>query len=484
MIVVEQDYFSRLSEHGDVGTFENFVSRRPSRRDRFAAGRQLRSRVPRKEHGLYVPAKNRPDPLAIIEEQNRTRVQKLIPIRMTRMSASTFGFYRGTAAVMSADLASTPVTGMNVAACGDMHVANLGVFGSAERSLIFSINDFDEVHPGPWEWDIKRLAASAVLATRFMGGDDVSGEEAARAVVTGYRTWIRRYANMGFLDVWYSQIAEDAIYDAMPRRLRPGIERIMKKARAKGRLRTLDKLTEVVEGEHRIVEDAPLIVREQTLDNGTPVKEALEGMLRAYVDSLTYDRRRILTRYRLVDVARKVVGVGSVGTACWVLMLEGMNDDDPLFLQVKQALPSVLTPYVDLQLPFINQGRRVVVGQRMIQGSPDIFLGWGVLGETQFYVRQLADMKGGIEFVENDKKGIDGLKNYCHLCGWALALAHAKSGDPAMISGYCGRGEVLDDAIGKFSISYANQAARDYERLLKILRLDQSQGGKPRKGLS
>jgi uncharacterized protein (DUF2252 family) len=470
------DYFTILSRQAKLPMLEGFTASWPTREESLYMGKQLRQKTPRKDHAKYVPAKNRRDPMDILNEQNRTRVQKLVPVRNARMRASTFGFYRGSAAVMAADLAGTPDSGLRVAACGDMHVANFGIFASAERNLIFAINDFDEVYPGPWEWDLKRLAASAVVAARFMGGDDVAGEEAARQAVSSYRKRIRRYAEMGFLDVWYDQINERTILDAAPARLRDSVEKLMQRARAKGHLRTLDKMTEKVDGAPRIVEDIPLIVRETTLEDGTPVNIALDMMLQAYIASLPDDRKRLLSRYRIVDSARKVVGVGSVGTGCWVLMLEGATADDPLFLQVKQAMPSVLSPYVTTKLTIDNQGKRVVTGQRLIQGSPDIFLGWGSFKDSFFYVRQLADMKGGVDFVEGDKKGLNGFSEYCRLCGWALALAHAKSGDPALIAGYCGNSEVLDEAIGKFALRYADQAAQDHERMVAAAKSSQPAG--------
>jgi hypothetical protein len=265
---------------------------------------------------------------------------------------------------------------------------------------------------------------------------------------------------MGHLKVWYDRIDERAILDSLTSKSRRIAKKIMKRARARGHITTLDKLTERVKGAHRFVEDVPLIVRETHTANGTPVKVALDGLLRAYIDSLSYDRKVLLSHYQIIDVARKVVGVGSVGTECWMLLLQGSDENDPLFLQIKEANPSVLAPYVDLKLPFEQQGHRVVFGQRLTQGSPDIFLGWGELEGRQFYVRQLADMKGGAK-VDN----IETLPDYCRLCGWALALAHAKSGDAAMIAGYCGQSEALDDAFAKFAISYARQTEQDHEVL-------------------
>ena len=463
--------FERMNTAIDNMTLrESFVALRPSIEERLQAGKALRTKVSRTSHGQFEKAADRPDPVAILEAQNENRVQKLVPVRFARMLASPFAFLRGSAAVMAADLSTTPVTGMGVGACGDMHVSNLGVFASAERNLIFAINDFDEVHPGPWEWDLKRLAASAAVAVRFMGGDKVTAEDTAQAIVRSYRKRTRRYAEMGYLQIWYDRIDERAVLDTLSPRARRGAERMMDKARAKGHVSVLEKLTEQVDGEHRIIEEVPLIVRETHTAAGTPANEALDMMLQAYIESLSIDRRILLSRYRIVDSARKVVGVGSVGTGCWVILLQGIDSDDPLFLQLKQAQASVLAPYVDHRLSFQNQGRRVVVGQRLAQGSPDIFLGWGHGDGKDFYIRQLADMKGSIKFNESDPSGIDGFAEYCTLCGWALALAHAKSGDPAMIAGYCGNSDAVDEAIGKFAMAYAKQTDEDHEALDKARR--------------
>ena len=460
--------FDRL-ERGDGASsvVHSFTAKRPSVAERLEAGKALRKTVPRSSHAAYVQHRDRADPIDILERQNSTRVPKLVPVRYARMLASPFAFLRGSAAVMAADLARTPVTGIPVAACGDMHVSNFGVFASAERSLIFAINDFDEVHPGPWEWDLKRLAASAAVAIKFQGGGKSEQEAAARETVQAYRKRMRRYAEMGYLEVWYDRIDERAVLDAASPRARRAAERIMDKARTKGHVAVLEKLTEQVNGEHRIIEDAPLIVRETHVDNGIPVETALDMMLRSYLESLSVDRRRLLARYRIVDSARKVVGVGSVGTGCWIVQLQGVDGDDPMFLQVKQAQESVLAPHVDFRLTIRNQGERVVVGQRLTQGSPDIFLGWGEVGGTHFYVRQLADMKGSVKFSEGHDESVGAFIEYCGLCGHALALAHAKSGDPAMIAGYCGNGAALDEAIGKFALAYTRQTEQDYEILAK-----------------
>ncbi|MBX9945482.1 MAG: DUF2252 domain-containing protein [Reyranella sp.] len=459
-----------LTVDDELAMLENFTAKRPSVEERLAIGKALRRKVPRASHSHYEKDRYRADPVEILERQNAIRVKKLVPVRFARMLASPFAFLRGSAAVMAADLAHTPATGLLVNACGDMHVANFGVFASAERNLVFAINDFDETHPGPWEWDIKRLAASAAVAVRFMGGDKASAAGAARAIVQSYRKRIREYAEMGYLEVWYNRIDDRVILDTLTPKVRRRAERIMEKAREKGHVQVLGKIAEEVDGEHRIIEEVPLIVRESHTEQGTPVNLALDRMLRSYVESLTYDRRRLLSRYRIVDAARKVVGVGSVGTGCWVILLQGIDTDDPLFLQVKEAQPSVLQPYVDLRLPFANEGRRVVVGQRLTQGSPDIFLGWGHVEGRDFYVRQLADMKGSLGFDEGDLQGIDGFLEYCGLCGWALALAHAKSGDAAKIAGYCGNSDELDDAVAKFALTYAKQTDRDHETLDKARR--------------
>lgn len=457
--------FHRLLAENDEALVESFSAARPSIAERLEIGKALREKLPRKAHEEFKRDPARVDVLGILEQQNKTRVQSLVPVRYGRMLVSPFAFLRGAAGVMAADLSTTPVTGIPVAACGDMHVSNFGVFGSAERNLIFAINDFDEVHPGPWEWDLKRLSASAAVAMKYQGGDKASCEQAAREIVRSYRKHIRRYAEMGYLDVWYDYVDERRIFDTLPPKQRRRARWIIDKARTRGHVTVLDKLTELVGDKRRIVEEAPLIVREKRLSDGTPVDAALDQVLRTYMKSLTLDRRRLLARYRVVDVVRKVVGVGSVGTGCWIVMLEGVDSDDPLFLQIKQAQPSVLAPYVDYKLPFDDQGRRVVAGQRLIQGSPDIFLGWGNVNGQHFYVRQLADMKGSIKFIEGNEDGLDGIVEYCSLCGWALALAHAKSADPAMIAGYCGRSATLDDAIAKFAIAYMTQTDADHEML-------------------
>jgi uncharacterized protein (DUF2252 family) len=441
--------------------FNFAVARRPSIAERLAAGKALRERVPRVAHAEYTPPAKRQDPIAIIKAQAKTRLPQLVPIRHARMLTSPFAFLRGSAAVMIADIAGAPVTGMTVQACGDMHVSNFGVFASAERNLVFGINDFDETFPAPWEWDLKRLAASAVVCARYVGGDRVDAEAAARQVVQSYRERMRQYAEFGYLELWYERIEGRDVLNVLSRKARRAADRIMTKARGRTHLQVLEKMADLVNDKQRIVEAKPLIVRETKTQSGRPMLEAIDAFLQSYVNSLTWDRRYLLDHYRLLDVARKVVGVGSVGTRCWIILFSGAHDGDPLFLQVKEAQKSVLAPYAKTKTPYTNEGRRVVVGQRIIQGAPDIFLGWAEQDGFDFYVRQLRDMKGGAEFAEGETI-LSNFVEYCGLCGWALALAHAKSGDAAMIAGYCGNSDELDQAIAKFSQAYADQTERDH----------------------
>lgn len=473
-------YFELIGKAGELDLMASLAAARPSREERRARGKALRKKVPRSAHADWAPPEGR-NPVAIIARQNATRVQSLIPLRMERMSASPFAFLRGSAAVMAADLAHTPATGLTVMACGDMHIANCGLFASAERQLVFAINDFDEAYPGAWEWDVKRLAASAAVAGLHIGASRRQAGRAALAAAQSYVRQINRYGEMGFLETWYDLIDEARIMDAAPPRLHPDIRAVTDKARRRGHVRSLGKLTEDHPEGRRLAEAPPILIRETALSDGTPITEAFETVFQSYIRSLGPDRLRLLARYRLVDVARKVVGVGSVGTSCWVLMLEGADGDDPLFLQVKEARESVLAPYAAHPVRIANEGARVVAGQRMIQGSPDIFLGYGSVAGRQlsgdFYVRQLADMKGGFSFEEGQQDWIDKLPQQAALCGWALALAHAKSGDAATIAGYCGTSDALPGAIRDFALAYADQTLADHAALVEAVaggRLDAS----------
>jgi uncharacterized protein (DUF2252 family) len=452
-------FYRMIEAHGDRALIDSFLSRRPPVRQRLAAGKAMRKQVPRSAQATYGSRRDRADPVDILKRQENTRVKELLPIRHARMLEDPFAFFRGTAAVMASDLSALPISGTAVVACGDAHIKNFGVYASAERNLIFAINDYDEVYVAPWEWDLKRLAASAAVAVRCLGGDKGKCEQAARECVSIYRERIFRYAQMGYLEVWYDRIDERAILDGLPPKMRRIAFEVIDDVR---HIRPLEKLTEQADGKHHFIEHVPLIEHVARSASGTPTRVFLDRLLQAYVDSMTYDRKLLLSRYQLVDFAHKVVGVGSVGTRCWVLLLQGVDEDDPLFLQIKEAQQSVLAPHIDIKLPFEHQGRRVVVGQRLTQGSPDIFLGWGRADNRDFYVRQLSEFKGGAVLED-----IQSLPDYCGMCGWALALAHAKSGDAAMIAGYCGKSDALDDAIARFALSYADQTERDYEAFAK-----------------
>jgi uncharacterized protein (DUF2252 family) len=460
-----------------MNLLEHLQSRNKSVEERLRAGKALRNKLPRIKQGEYKPATKRDDPVSILEVQGKTRLPDLVPIRYARMLTSPFAFLRGGAAIMAADLAAQGKTsGILVQACGDMHVANFGVFASAERQLIFGINDFDETLPGPWEWDLKRLVTSIVASGRFLGCDDHLCRETVRATVNSYRKHLKKFACMGHMQLWYATITERDIRQAIPSSAQKGLKRITDKARERTHFQVLDKLTSIVDDQHRLRENAPFIVRETHTKAGRPIEEALGLLLESYMETLADDRKALLKQYRVVDVAKKIVGVGSVGTRCWVLFLTGNSSADPLFLQVKEAMPSVLEPYVSKSI-YPNHGQRVVSGQRLIQGAPDIFLGWGEQDGIHFYVRQLRDMKGGVEFEPNKVK-MKNIPEYCKLCAWALALAHAKSGDAALLAGYVGDSDELDEAMVRFAFAYAEQNEKDYKALVKAAKIGRIQVAK------
>ena len=442
----------------------HFQSTQLSIDERIAKGKKLRTKYPRIKQGDYTQVKKRIDPVSIMEKQAKTRLPELVPIRHARMLTSPFAFLRGAAAIMAADLAGSGKTsGIQVQTCGDLHVANFGVFASAERNLVFGINDFDETLPGPWEWDLKRLVASIVAAGRFLGADEALCKESVMAASRSYRKRMREFAQMGNLEVWYSTINENKILGALDASARRGAEKIFLKAKTRTHMQVLGKLTDIVDKKNLFREDAPFIVRQTHTQNGRPIKEALGIFLDSYFESLPDDKKSILMNYRIADVVRKVVGVGSVGTRCWVIFLIGNHNQDPLFLQLKEAQPSVLEPFVGKSI-YANHGQRVVAGQRLIQGAPDILLGWGEIDKLQFYVRQMRDMKGGVEF-DPAKVKIENLPQYAALCAWATAQAHAKSGDAAMIAGYVGNSDVLDEAMARFAFAYADQTEKDFKAL-------------------
>jgi len=442
----------------------HLFSNQQSVEERMEAGKAMREKFPREMHGEYKPAANRVDPVDILEEQAKTRLPFLVPIRYARMLTSPFAFLRGSAAVMAADLAlGAKTTGITVQACGDMHIANFGVFGSAERNLVFGINDFDETLPGPWEWDLKRLTTSIVSAGRFLGAKDKLCGESVLAAVKSYRKNMKKYANMGYIQLYYETIKGSDILNVISPSARKGAEKIFEKASKRTHMQVLAKLTDIVDEKNLLRENSPFVVRETKTYSGKPIEEALGLVLESYYTSLSDEKKLLLNHYSIVDVVRKVVGVGSVGTRCWVIFLKGNHSGDPLFLQVKEAQPSVLEPFAEKSI-YSNQGHRVVAGQRIIQAAPDIFIGWGESEGIHFYVRQLRDMKGGVE-MDPGKVKIKNMPQYTSLCGWALALAHAKSGDAAMISGYAGKGTELDKAMARFAFSYAAQTEKDHQAL-------------------
>ncbi len=434
---------------------------------RRAAGRALRREVPRSAHDTFAPAARRRDPVEILEEQARTRVPELIPVRYERMLASPFTFFRGAAAVMAADLAATPVTGLTVQACGDAHVSNFGKFATPERNLVFDVNDFDETLPGPWEWDVKRLAASLAVCARERGFSRAVCDEIVLTAMREYRERIADYADLPTLTLWCSRIHIDDVLDHFPPRYRTLMERDIARARRKTTRRAIAKLTEFNGGRRRFIENPPLSVHvERTDTEMADVDAVVEG----YRATLRDDRRTLFDRYRLTDVARRVVGVGSVGTRCWVALFEGpgRSDRDWLVLQVKEAQPSVLEPHVG-RSQLRHHGKRVVAGQRLTQAASDQFLGWATGPRTghRFYVRQLWDVKGASDPSIMDRGA---LAYYGALCGWALARAHARTGDACAISGYLGRStDNVDRAMARFAAAYADQTILDHTALAEAL---------------
>lgn len=448
----------------DNQTISYFKSKAKTIEERFAEGKALRDKFPRKKQGEYKPDPYRADPITILEEQGKTRLTELVPIRYARMLTSPFAFLRGSAAIMAADLAAGPKpTGINVQLCGDMHLANFGVFASAERNMIFGINDFDETLPGPWEWDIKRLVASIVAAGVFLGANKDLCKESVLAGVASYKKHLRDYSYMGHMELAYSTMTEKELLKKLPPVVQKGLKKITDKARERTNFQVLSKLTDIIDNKYRLRDDAPFIVHETHTKSGRPIDEALGLFLESYMLSLSDNRKELLKHYRIIDVARKVVGVGSVGTRCWVVFLLGNNSQDPLFLQIKEAQSSVFENFIP-KSTYENHGQRVVAGQRLLQAAPDIFLGWGEQDGIHFYVRQLRDMKGGVEF-DPDKVNIENMPEYSKLCAWALALAHAKSGDAAMISGYIGKGDEYDEAMVEFAFAYADQTEKDYQAM-------------------
>ncbi len=427
---------------------------------RLNAGKTLRARVPRSAHASWEPAPDRADPVTLLEASSLGRIPELVPIRYGRMSLSPFAFYRGAANIMAADLASTPSTGLRVQICGDCHLMNFGGFATPERSLVFDINDFDETLPGPWEWDVKRLTASLILAARHLHLRPSNAAAAVFAATSSYRLHMADYAEMPILDVWYSRLELDSLAALLGRAALRKASVVKMPAHASDHVAT--RLTDVVDGKRKFVEDPPLIFHaspEEYLD-----LEAA-GLLQRYRESLPDHLRVLLDRYRFVDAAYKVVGVGSVGTRCAVVLLMA-DERNELVLQLKEARRSALEPFVDASV-YNNQGRRVVVGQHLMQAASDMFLGWtrDDAGH-EYYFRQLRDWKTAVSV--DDLGGAD-LASYAGFCGWALARAHARTGDPAAIAGYIGRGDQFDRAILAFSNAYGDQTERDYTDFMKAI---------------
>jgi uncharacterized protein (DUF2252 family) len=445
---------------------------------RAAIGRAARAAVKRSSHGAWSEPPDRRDPHELLAAQEQTRVEELVPVRHERMLVSPFTFYRGAAAIMAADLGSQPDSGLRVQACGDAHLANFGGFASPERALQFDVNDFDETNPGPFEWDVKRLATSFEIAGRSLSFTDKQKRATVGAVGRSYREAMSQFAAMTNLDVWYAHLDVERVFDQYRSQATPAqvkrFEKNLAKAQSKDNMKAFAKLTELVDGEHRIKSDPPLVMSLHDLftpDDAEDLRAWLADRLRSYRRSLQPDRRHLLESYRLVDFGRKVVGVGSVGTRCWIALMLGRDNGDPLFLQIKEAEASVLEPYAG-RSGFANHGQRVVEGQRLLQTTSDIMLGWirteGLDGvERDYYVRQLWDWKFSADIDSMTPATLD---LYAQLCGWTLARGHARSGDRIAIAAYLGSGESFDKAIGEFAVTYADQNERDYDTVATALK--------------
>jgi uncharacterized protein (DUF2252 family) len=464
----------------------------PSVEERRAQGKEARDQTPPSSHAGWAPATDRPDPVGLLEEQNLTREPDLVPVRHGRMLVSPFTFYRGAAKIMAADLADTPTAGLKVQLCGDAHLSNFGVFASPERRLLFDLNDFDETLPGPFEYDVKRLAASFTIAARNNGFTKADTKAVTQGSVAAYREAMAGFAAMGTMEVWYAHLDEEELMQGVrsaaaessrtkkerkaAKRAEKTAEKAAAKARTRDSLQALSKLGEVVDGRYRIVSQPPIVVpmRELAATYGLSAEEVERGLheqFRAYRATLQDDRRRLLERFELVDVARKVVGVGSVGTRAFIGLLQGRDQQDPLFLQVKEATASVLEGHLP-KSRYKQHGQRVVDGQRMMQAASDIYLGWtrGVDVNRHFYWRQLRDMKGSAEV---EAMAPLGLRFYAGICGWTLARAHARSGDPVAIAAYLGEGDQFDRSISDFAKRYADQNELEYQAFAEAIRSGQ-----------
>lgn len=442
------------------------MSEKLSRKERRAAGKALRDKCAKDSHASWKPHAKRRDPIELLIESSAGRMQQLVPIRYGRMMQSPFAFYRGAAAIMAADLAHTPVSGIRVQACGDCHLLNFGGFATPERNIAFDINDFDETLPAPWEWDLKRLAASGVIAGYHNGYSKAEARDMAMRCAQSYREHMHDFAQMTVLERWYQHISEDDILKAISsKKWRHQVEANVNKAAARTALQDeFPKLATVEGGKPRIKDNPPLIFHEM-IRGAEEYANAVYIAFGKYRDTLSDERQELLDRFEMKDIAYKVVGVGSVGTYC-AIMLMMAGDDDALFLQVKEARESVLEPYAG-KSQYANRGQRVVTGQRLMQAASDLFLGWTEESGRHYYVRQLRDVKVKplVEGMNASRMG-----RYLEWCGWAIARAHAKSGDAAMISGYLGSNSRFDKAVARFALTYAEQNERDYKTLLKAIR--------------
>jgi uncharacterized protein (DUF2252 family) len=464
-------------------TFREAARAHTSVVERKEVGRQARMDIPRSSHASWNPPTGRFDPVRLLEEQNQSRIPWLVPLRHTRMAVSPFTFYRGTARIMAADLATTPNSGLQVQLGGDAHLSNFGAYASPSRELVFDANDFDETLPGPWEWDVKRLAASFAIGGLALGFSPELSRKAAARSVRAYRKAMTRYAEMRLLDLWYDHlsVADIRLSSGIdPAEMATRMSHFERKARSHTSLQALSKLAEEVDGRYRIRSQPPVLLplRDMPVEYNPPaLEEAAYAGFEAYKESISDDRRTILDRFTPVDVGIKVVGVGSVGTRCLILLLEGRDREDPLFLQIKEAGTSVLEEFLTPS-EYDNSGRRVVEGQRLVQAQSDIFLGWtqGGLQDLQFYVRQLRDWKGS---VETEATGPDQMRLYAQLCGMTLARGHARSGDAVAIASYLGKGDSFDRAIAEFAESYAAQNQADYEEFIGAIGDGRLEASKP-----
>jgi uncharacterized protein (DUF2252 family) len=435
-----------------------------TREERIATGKAARQQTPRSSHGEWTPAPNRLDPIALIESQGARRFPTLLPLRYGRMSKSPFAFLRGSAIVMAQDLANTPISGIQAQICGDAHLANFGAFASPERRLVFDINDFDETLQGPWEWDVKRLAASIVMAGRSLGFTERTNADLVAHAMQTYRQKMWEYSEQSVLDVWYTQLDSEELVGQLKPTLRSRFRAGMNKARKRGRVEAFSKMTEVVNSARRFKEFPPMLTHVSIKGDLETVRADFDS----YRESLPYERRILLDRYHFVDVALKVVGVGSVGTGCFAVLLDAGHDQDPLLLQIKEANESVLEQHLGPS-PFANHGQRVVVGQRLMQAASDIFLGWlhDDANGRDYYVRQLRDMKYSVDL----KKGTPKLMVfYIELCANTLARAHARTSDAAILAGYMGKSDAFDQALVKFAIAYADQTECDHAALVAAIK--------------